>query len=125
MKILWLLVFIAVLSWSSQTPDHFTWFLETVPALIGLLLLIVTRRKFPLSPLLYALILIHSIILMIGGKYTYAKVPAGFWVQDLLGLARNPYDRLGHFAQGFVPAILARELLIRKGVVKGKGWLFL
>ena len=121
---LWLACFFAALFWSFISPDHFTWFLEVVPAFIGLILLVLTRKRFPLTPLLYWLILIHSIILMIGGKYTYANVPAGFWVKDLLGLARNPYDRLGHFAQGFVPAILARELLLRRGVVKSRGWLF-
>ncbi len=122
--IAWVACFLAVLAWSFVTSDRFTWFLEVVPALLGIVLLALTRRRFPLTPLLYWLILAHSIILMAGGKYTYAKVPAGFWFQDLFRLARNPYDRLGHFVQGFVPAILTREILIRRGVVKGRGWLF-
>jgi putative membrane protein len=122
---LWLAGFFGVLAWSGYQPhDRFTWFLEVVPALIGLPILAATRRRFPLTPLLYGLILLHCWILMVGGKYTYAEVPAGFWLKDALGLARNPYDRLGHLAQGFIPAILAREIYIRNKVVAGKGWLF-
>ncbi len=121
----WLAVFFAVLAWSGQQPkDRFTWFLEVVPALIGLPILAATRKRFPLTPLLYGLILLHACILMVGGKYTYAEVPAGFWAQELLGWSRNPYDRLGHLAQGFIPAILARELYVRLQVVRGKAWLF-
>jgi putative membrane protein len=104
--------------------DRLTWFLEVVPVLIGAPILIATYRRFPLTPLLYRLLFLHALILMAGGHYTYARVPLGFWVRDALGLARNHYDRLGHFAQGFVPAILARELLIRHGVVQRRGWLF-
>ncbi|HQR17492.1 MAG TPA: DUF2238 domain-containing protein, partial [Gemmatimonadales bacterium] len=102
-----LAVVLAVLVWSGVAPhDRFTWVLEVAPVLIGLPILLATGRRFPLTPLLYALLAVHACILMVGGKYTYAEVPAGFWVSDLLGLARNHYDRLGHFAQGFVPAIL-------------------
>ncbi|HEY4594948.1 MAG TPA: DUF2238 domain-containing protein [Thermoanaerobaculia bacterium] len=101
-----------------------TWLLEVFPILLGVPLLIATRRRFPLTPLAYRLLFLHALILMIGGHYTYAKVPFGFWLRDLLGLARNPYDRLGHLAQGFIPAILAREILLRRNVVRRGGWLF-
>ncbi len=93
--------------------DRLTWVLEVAPVLIVVPLLLATRRRFPLTPLLYALIFVHALILILGGHYTYARVPAGFWVQDLLELSRNHYDRLGHLAQGFVPAIAAREILLR------------
>ena len=119
-----LAVVLAVLVWSGVSPhDRFTWLLEVAPVLIGLPILLATRRRFPLTPLLYTLLAVHACILMVGGKYTYAEVPAGFWVSDLLGLARNHYDRLGHFAQGFVPAILARELLVRTSPLRGSRWL--
>ncbi|HWI39924.1 MAG TPA: DUF2238 domain-containing protein [Verrucomicrobiae bacterium] len=101
-----------------------TWWMEVAPVFIVFPLLAATYRRFPLTPLAYRLIFLHSLILMLGGHYTYAKVPVGFWVQDLLGLARNHYDRLGHFAQGFVPAIAAREILLRNTpLVRGR-WLF-
>jgi putative membrane protein len=102
--------------------DGFTWFLEVVPALIGFGILAGTYRQFRLTDMVYGLILIHCLILMLGGHYTYAEVPLGFWVRDALGLARNHYDRLGHFAQGFVPAMVAREIFVRRGVVNGGGW---
>jgi len=115
---------LAVLVWSGVSPhDRFTWVLEVAPVLIGLPILLATARRFPLTPLLYTLLAVHACILMVGGKYTYAEVPLGFWVRDALGLARNHYDRLGHFAQGFVPAILARELLVRTSPLKGSRWL--
>lgn len=99
---------------SGITPrDRLTWFMEVAPVLIVLPLLLKTRGAFPFTTLAYALIGIHGLILIVGGMYTYAHVPAGFWVQEWLGLERNPYDRLGHFAQGFIPAIVAREILIR------------
>ena len=104
--------------------DRFTWLLEVAPILIGVPLLIITFRRFPLTPLAYRLIFLHALILMVGGHYTYAEVPLGFWMRDAFGLARNPYDRIGHFAQGFVPAILAREVLIRKTPLRSAGWLF-
>jgi putative membrane protein len=94
--------------------DRLTWLLEVFPALLVFVLLWRTRQSFPLTPLLYALIALHGLILMLGGAYTYAHVPLGFWMQDWFGFARNNYDKIGHFAQGFVPALAARELLMRK-----------
>jgi len=124
-KWLWLGVFTVVLVWSGINPkDQFTWFLEVFPALIGFVLIVLTYKKFPLTPLLYTLILIHMIILMVGGHYTYAEVPVGEWVKELLHQSRNNYDKLGHFFQGFEPAILAREILIRKHIVTAsRAWL--
>ncbi|HRZ09463.1 MAG TPA: DUF2238 domain-containing protein [Gemmatimonadales bacterium] len=119
-----LAVVLAVLAWSGVHPhDRFTWLLEVAPVLIGVPVLLSTGRRFPLTPLLYTLLAVHACILMVGGKYTYAEVPAGFWVSDVLGLARNHYDRLGHFAQGFIPAILAREILVRTSPLRGSRWL--
>ena len=119
-----LAVVLAVLAWSGVAPhDRFTWLLEVAPVLIGVPVLLATGRRFPLTPLLYTLLAVHACILMVGGKYTYAEVPAGFWVSDALGLARNHYDRLGHFAQGFIPAILAREILVRTSPLRGSRWL--
>ena len=104
--------------------DRTTWVLEVFPIFLGVPILLITAQRFPLTPLAYRLIFLHALILMVGGHYTYARVPLGFWVQDALHLARNHYDRLGHFAQGFVPAILVREILLRRSpLVPGK-WLF-
>ena len=104
--------------------DPITWFLEIVPVLIIAPVLVITYRKFSLTPLLYRLLFVHALILILGGHYTYARVPVGYWFQDLLDLSRNHYDRLGHFVQGFVPAILVREILLRRSpLVRGK-WLF-
>jgi len=115
----------AVLVWSGIRPhDRPTWWMEIAPVLILAPVLAATYSRFPLTPLLYRLLFVHGVILMIGGHYTYAEVPAGFWVRDLFGLARNHYDRLGHFAQGFVPAILAREILLRRTPLRRGGWLF-
>ncbi len=120
MKYLWLGIFFGVLIWSAIDPqDTFTWFLEVLPALIGFVLIVLTYKKFPLTPLLYTLILLHMIILMVGGHYTYAEVPLFDWIRDVLHQSRNNYDKLGHFMQGFEPAILAREILIRKEIVHG------
>ncbi len=120
-----LALFVLALVWSAIRPhDYFTWALEVFPAIIGAVLLIATRRRFPLTPLLLVLLFVHALILVAGGHYTYAKVPLGFWMQDAFGFTRNHYDRIGHFAQGFVPAILAREILLRRRVVRGRGWLF-
>lgn len=104
--------------------DRFTWVLEVAPIFVAVPVLVATRRRFPLTPLAYRLIFLHALVLMAGGHYTYAEVPLGFWARDLLGLARNHYDRLGHFAQGFVPAILAREVLRRRLGLAAGGWLF-
>ena len=108
----------------SGPKDRYTWILEVAPAIVAAVVLIATYRRFPLTPLAYRLIFLHACILMLGGHYTYAEVPLGFWVRDLFGLARNHYDRLGHFAQGFVPAIVAREILLRKTPLKPGGWVF-
>jgi putative membrane protein len=119
-----LLTVLAVLAWSGITPhDRFTWFLEVAPVLIGLPIVLLTARRFPLTPLLCTLLAIHACILMAGGKYTYAEVPLGYWVNTITGWTRNNYDRLGHFAQGFVPAILAREILLRTSPLKRGKWL--
>lgn len=104
--------------------DRMTWFLEVAPVLLGIPLAIATFRRFPLSLLLYRLILLHSLVLMLGGHYTYANVPLGFWLQDLFHFGRNHYDRIGHFMQGFVPAILAREILIRRSPLGAGRWMF-
>ena len=100
-----------------RPADAFTWILEVFPAILGSAAMIATYRKFPLTNLLYSLIFVHALILMGGGHYTYAEVPLGYWMEDWFGFTRNHYDRIGHFAQGFVPAIIARELLIRHRVV--------
>lgn len=104
--------------------DRTTWWLEIFPILIAAPLVVVTARRFPLTPLTYTLLALHALILMVGGHYSYARVPIGFWFENLLGLARNDYDRLGHFAQGFVPAILVRELLLRTSPLRPGRWLF-
>jgi putative membrane protein len=116
---------VAVLIWSGIGPrDRGTWWMEVAPALLALPVLLATHRRFPLTPLLYVLIAVHAAILCVGGHYTYAEVPAGFWVRDLLGLSRNHYDRLGHLFQGLVPALIARELLLRRTPLRPGGWLF-
>jgi putative membrane protein len=124
MKILWLTSYAVVLIWSGINPkDYFTWFLEVLPALIGFIILAVTYTRFRLTPLTYLLILIHCIILMVGGHYTYAEVPLFDWVRDFFDMERNNYDKIGHLAQGFIPAIIAREILLRKKVILDKNWL--
>lgn len=126
MKKLWFpAVFVPVLLWSFLFPkDYFIWFLEVLPVFIALFIMALTYKKFPLTPLLYILILIHMIILMVGAHYTYAEVPLFDWIKEIFDQSRNNYDKVGHFTQGFVPAILAREILIRKHIVQGtKLWL--
>ena len=114
----------ALLSLSGWRPhDLPTWAMEVAPVAVVLALLWATHRRFPLTPLLYALIFVHAAILMLGGHYTYARVPLGDWMQASFGLARNPYDGIGHFAQGFIPAIAARELLLRHTGLQRGGWL--
>lgn len=115
----------AVLVWSGILPrDRGTWLMEVAPVLLAVPILVATHRRFPLTPLLYVLVAVHAAILCVGGHYTYAEVPAGFWVRDLLGLSRNHYDRLGHLFQGLVPALVARELLLRRTPLRPGGWLF-
>lgn len=115
----------AALALSGINPyDRTTWWLEIFPILIAAPILVLTARRFPLTTLTYTLLAIHAIILMVGGHYSYARVPIGSWAQQLFGLARNDYDRLGHFAQGFIPAILIREILLRTSPLRPGRWLF-
>jgi putative membrane protein len=104
--------------------DRTTWWLEVFPILVGALVLIATRRRFPLTHLTYTLLAVHALILMVGGHYTYARVPLGFWAEHAFGFTRNDYDRLGHFVQGFVPAIVVREILLRTSPLRRGRWLF-
>jgi putative membrane protein len=123
-RAIWLLLFFAVLLWSAWKPhDYPTWVLEVTPALIALIVLVLTRHSFPLTTLAYVLILVHAIILMLGGHYTYAEVPVGDWLRDVTGGSRNNYDKLGHLAQGFIPAIITREILLRNRVLEHGAWL--
>ncbi|MEO7361181.1 MAG: DUF2238 domain-containing protein [Gemmatimonadaceae bacterium] len=118
-----LLVVIVLLAISGINPsERSTWWMETAPIFIAVPILVYSWRSFPLTPLLYVLIALHAIILLVGGAYTYAKVPVGFWVQDVFDLSRNPYDKLGHFWQGLVPALVARELFIRHRIVRAGAW---
>ncbi|MFZ5491846.1 MAG: DUF2238 domain-containing protein [Pseudomonadota bacterium] len=103
--------------------DRLTWLMEVMPVLLAVPVLLATYRRFPLSSLLYALIFVHAVILIVGGTYTYARVPFGFWLQDVFDLRRNPYDKIGHFAQGFVPALVAREILLRGHYVRTRAML--
>ncbi len=120
-----LAVFVLVMSWSAWQPhDYFTWFLEVAPAMIGLAIILATYKRFRLTDLAYMLILLHTIILMIGGHYTYAEMPLFNWLRDSFDLTRNYYDRVGHIAQGFIPAIVAREILIRLSPLAQGKWLF-
>lgn len=115
------LLLVLVLALSAIHPyDRTTWLLEVAPVLIVLPVMAATYRRFPLTTLLYALIFFHALILIAGGTYTYARVPLGFWMQDALSLSRNPYDKIGHFAQGFVPFIVAREILLRGGYLTNR-----
>ena len=117
--------FLAALAWSAWMPrDLFTWWLEVLPALLGFAVLAATRRRFPFTSLVYVLIFCHALILLVGGHYTYEHVPLFDWIRDIFGLARNNFDRVGHFAQGFVPAMIAREILLRRTPLQRGGWLF-
>jgi putative membrane protein len=123
-RVAWGGIFIAVLVWSAVEPkDRATWWLEVAPALIGLAVLGATWRRFPLTPLVYWAILLHAVVLMVGGHYTYAEVPLFDTLSDVLGWQRNNYDKLGHFLQGGVPALIARELLLRLTPLNRGGWL--
>lgn len=120
-----LLVYALVFIWSAISfHDAFTWFLEVLPAVIGLVILFGTYSKFCFTRIAYILILIHAIILMVGGHYTYAEVPLFDWIKEIFDLERNHYDRVGHFAQGFIPAIVAREILLRSSPLQPGKWLF-
>jgi putative membrane protein len=120
-----LVVTLAVFVWSGINPvDRFTWFLEVLPALVVFAILVATRNRFRFSDFSYILICLHAMILMIGGHTTYAGMPLFNWIRDNFGLARNYYDRVGHFAQGFVPALVAREYFLRKNIINGRGWQF-
>ncbi|SQH78294.1 conserved hypothetical protein; putative inner membrane protein [Shewanella benthica] len=122
-QLIWVVIFLSALVWSAIEPkDPFTWFLEVLPALIVLLVLFLTRERFPLTPLAYVFILLHCLILMVGGHYTYAEVPIFDWIAEITGSDRNNYDKLGHLAQGFVPTLVAREIFIRLDVVKRGAW---
>jgi len=124
MNLVWYGVFIGTLAWSGIDPkDRFTWLLEVAPALIAFGLIVATRRRFPLTPLALWLVLAHSVILMVGGHYTYAEVPLFDRLAEIMGGTRNNYDKVGHFAQGFIPAIISREILVRLNVVSGRRWL--
>ena len=124
MRTAWIVIFFVVLIWSAISPhDYFTWFLEVLPALIGFAILAMTYKRFKLTTLTYVLILIHCIILMVGGHYTYAKVPLFDWIRDIFDLSRNNYDKVGHLAQGFIPAIIAREIFMRNSVINSRAWL--
>lgn len=114
------IVVIALLASGIAPTDRLTWLMEVAPVLIALPLMIATRHSYPLTLLLTVLIAIHALVLIGGGAYTYAHVPFGFWLQDILGTLRNPYDKIGHFMQGFVPAMVAREILLRGDFVRGR-----
>ena len=120
----WAGIFFLVLGWSAWKPhDYPTWWLEVAPAIAAFLILAATRKRFPLTPLVYWLILTHAVVLMVGGHYTYAEVPLGDWLMEWTGGERNNYDKLGHFAQGFIPAMVVREILVRNQVVGRRAWL--
>lgn len=120
-----LFILLLVFVWSAIEPhDRYTWWLEVLPVLIALPLLALTYPRFQFTHLAYILILVHAIILLVGGHYTYAEVPAFSWLRDTFGWSRNYYDRLGHFAQGFVPAIIAREILLNRSPLSQGRWLF-
>lgn len=122
-KTAWIGTFLAVLVWSGiNPPDYSTWLLEVFPALLGAGVLWYTRHTFPLTTLVYTLILFHCIILMVGGHYTYAEVPMFNWIRDAFDMTRNNYDKVGHFAQGFIPAMVAREIVVRKRVFNDARW---
>ena len=121
-----LAIFVVVLAWSAINPyDYFTWFLEVIPAILGVGILGAIYPCFRFTRLIYTLVLLHCIILIIGGHYTYAEVPLFDWIRDTLGHARNNYDKVGHFAQGFIPAMIAREVLLRKTPLKRGAWLYI
>lgn len=119
-----IILFFIGLIWSGIQPfDYFTWGLEVFPAVLGIIILIFTFKKFQFTFLTYCFILLHSFILFVGGHYTYAEVPLFDWIKEVFDLSRNNYDKVGHFAQGFIPAMIVRELFVRKNIVPIKKWL--
>lgn len=123
MRAIWIVIFLGVLIWSGIAPkDFMTWCLEVFPAVAGGIVLWFTRERFPLTTLVYVLILVHCVILMIGGHYTYAEVPLGEWLRGIFDGTRNNYDKIGHFVQGFIPAMIVRELMIRLNVFNSAAW---
>ena len=114
------LIALALIVSGTSPHERLTWWLEIAPILIAMPVLFASYRRFPLTDLLYILIFFHAMVLIVGGSYTYARVPLGFWIQDVFHLARNPYDKIGHFMQGFVPAMVAREILLRQGYLSSK-----
>jgi putative membrane protein len=117
------IVVVALILTGIRPYDRLTWFLETFWVMVGVPLVVLTWRRFPLTTLLCCLLAVHALVLIMGGLYTYARTPVGYWIQDLFDLSRNPYDRIGHFVQGFVPAILVREILVRRSPLRGSRWL--
>lgn len=115
---------VALMASAFRPADWITWWMEVMPVLIGVPILVATYARFPFTMIAYRLVFLHALVLIIGGHYTYAEVPPGFWLQDVFDLSRNHYDRFGHFVQGFVPAILAREILLRRSPLRPGGWLF-
>ena len=125
LHLLLLLATALVFAWSAWNPyDRVTWWLETIPGILGAALLIATYSRFRFSTLVYTFIALHICILCVGGHYTYARVPLFDWLKPIFGWHRNHFDRLGHFAQGFVPALIARELFVRRGIIRSRGWIF-
>jgi putative membrane protein len=123
LQVVWIAIFLAVLIWSGINPKEYpTWFLEVGPAVLGAAILWYTRDLFPLTSMIYVLILIQCIILIVGGHYTYAEVPLFNWIRDAFDLSRNNYDKVGHFVQGFVPAMITREIVVRKNVFTSTRW---
>ncbi|MBT8092720.1 MAG: DUF2238 domain-containing protein [Gammaproteobacteria bacterium] len=123
MRAVWIVIFLGVLLWSGVNPkDYVTWCLEVFPAVVGAIVLWLTRERFPLTPLVYGLILLHCVVLMVGGHYTYAEVPLGEWMREVFDGSRNNYDKIGHVAQGFIPVMVARELMIRLDIFNSAAW---
>ncbi|GGP91959.1 DUF2238 domain-containing protein [Shewanella ulleungensis] len=123
MRVIWIAIYLLVLLWSVSDPkDMFTWWLEAIPALIALPILFFSRKRFPLTSLAYGLILVHCCVLLVGARFTYAEVPWFDWLAQVMGSERNNYDKVGHFAQGFIPVILAREIFIRNQVMQIGAW---
>jgi putative membrane protein len=124
-RLIWFIaLLVPVVVWSWIDPhDRFTWWLESLPALVGVALIVIFQKRFPLSSLVLGLLWWHCVVLVVGGHYTYAQVPLGEWAKEALGWTRNNYDKLGHFVQGFVPALLVREILIRTSPLRGSRWL--